>query len=59
MKLVLKDFQEEAVEQLYAQVADARKRAARGKLEALTLSAPTGSGKTVIMTRLIELIHRG
>ena len=59
MKLVLKDFQQEAVEQLYLQVADARKRALKGRLEAVTLSAPTGSGKTVIMTRLIELILEG
>ena len=59
MNLVLKDFQTEAVESLHQQVADARKRAARGKLEAITLSAPTGSGKTVILTRLIELIFEG
>ena len=59
MNLVLKDFQTEAVESLHQQIADARKRAAKGKLEAITLSAPTGSGKTVILTRLIELILEG
>jgi type III restriction enzyme len=59
MNLVLKDFQTESVESLHQQVADARKRAAKGKLEAITLSAPTGSGKTVILTRLIELILEG
>jgi type III restriction enzyme len=59
MNLVLKDFQSESVESLYQQVAEARKRAAKGKLEAITLSAPTGSGKTVILTRLIELILEG
>ena len=59
MNLVLKDFQSEAVESLYQQVVDARKRTAKGKLEAITLSAPTGSGKTVILTRLIELILEG
>jgi len=59
MNLVLKDFQLEAVESLYQQVADARKRAANWKLQAITLSAPTGSGKTVILTRLIELILEG
>jgi type III restriction enzyme len=59
MNLVLKDFQTEAVESLHQQIADARKRAANGKLEAITLSAPTGSGKTVILTRLIELVLEG
>jgi type III restriction enzyme len=59
MNLVLKDFQSEAVESLYQQVADARGRAEKGKLEAITLSAPTGSAKTVILTRLIELILEG
>jgi type III restriction enzyme len=59
MNLVLMDFQSEAVESLYQQVADARKRAAKGKLEAITLSAPTGSSETVILTRLIELILEG
>jgi type III restriction enzyme len=59
MKLVLKDFQQEAVDHMYGQVADARKSAAAGKLQVATLSAPTGSGKTVILTRLIELILEG
>ena len=59
MKLVLKDFQEEAVESLYDHVNDARRRAAQGRLEVVTLAAPTGSGKTVILTRLIELIMQG
>ena len=59
MNLVLKEFQSEAVESLYQQVVDARKRATKGRLEAITLSAPTGSGKTVILTRLIELILEG
>jgi type III restriction enzyme len=59
MNLVLKDFQTEAVESLHQRLADARSRAADGKLEAITLSAPTGSGKTVILTRLIELALEG
>ena len=59
MKLVLKDFQEEAVESLYERVSHARTRAALGRLEVVTLAAPTGSGKTVILTRLIELIMQG
>src|SRR5689334_6267912 len=59
MNLVLKDFQTEAVESLHQQLADARKRASSGKLEAITLSAPTGSGKTVILTRLVELVLEG
>jgi type III restriction enzyme len=59
MKLVLKDFQEEAVESLYDRVSDARRRTAQGRLEVVTLAAPTGSGKTVILTRLIELIMQG
>ena len=59
MKLLLKDFQQDAVEALHDCVDDARKRAGQGKLEAITLAAPTGSGKTVILTRLIELTLRG
>ena len=56
---MLKSFQEEAVETLHTCVSDARKRATEGKLEVITLAAPTGSGKTVILTRLIELILQG
>jgi len=59
MKLILKDFQLDAVELLYDQVREACRRAANGKLEVVTLSAPTGSGKTVILTRLAELILQG
>src|SRR5688572_28689163 len=59
MKLVLKDFQESAVEDLYSRFVGAKRRASTGQLEVLTLSAPTGSGKTVILTRLIELVLEG
>jgi type III restriction enzyme len=59
MKLTLKDFQANAVEVLYRQTTSARRRAATGGLEVITLSAPTGSGKTVILTRLIELVLEG
>jgi type III restriction enzyme len=59
MKIQLKEFQEDAVAALYSAIADARTRAKNGRLEAVTLSAPTGSGKTVVATRLIELTLQG
>jgi type III restriction enzyme len=59
VKLILKDFQEEAVQQLLGHVVSARQEATRGIHQALSLAAPTGSGKTVVMTALIEEILEG
>lgn len=59
MKLLLKDFQSEAVDQLVRQLRRASAEAAEGDLEAVSLSSPTGSGKTVMATSAIERILAG
>lgn len=58
MKLTLKDFQVDAVAELMDEVQSARLEAVR-KPQAISLCAPTGSGKTVIMTEVIERILAG
>ena len=51
MKLTLKDFQEDAVADLLKQTGFAVNEATGGgSKQTLILSAPTGSGKTVIAT---------
>jgi len=59
VKLTLKDFQEEAVDDLAKKVRFATVGADQVGPQAVVLSAPTGSGKTVIMTALIERILQG
>ena len=60
MKLELFDFQKDALAQLREHLAYARANAQRAKNpRALTFSAPTGSGKTIVMTALFEEILRG
>ena len=60
MKFELKDFQEVAVADLAADLADAQRQIAeRSKHQALVLSSPTGSGKTITVTALIERILHG
>ena len=59
MKLTLKDFQEEAVDDIAKKVRFATVGADQVGPQAVVLSAPTGSGKTVIMTALIERILQG
>lgn len=55
MKLVLKEFQNRALENLRTQLRLARGEVlAVGQPQSLALSSPTGSGKTVIVTALIE-----
>ena len=58
MKLVLKPFQEEARDNLLFDLSEARVGAIR-KPQAISLTAPTGSGKTVIMTAVMEAVHTG
>ncbi|GAA1434328.1 hypothetical protein GCM10009641_27320 [Mycobacterium cookii] len=61
MRFILKDYQFAAS----AQITSALKRATKGVLEdpeevwAITLSAPTGAGKTVIATSVIETVFDG
>jgi len=57
MKLALKEFQEDAVEQLIKKLNPAKREVVEGgDRQAVILSAPTGSGKTVITAALIEEI---
>ncbi len=61
MKLVLKDFQEDAAAALAQGIRLARGDVTTGNTNgwALVLSAPTGAGKTVIVTSLMERIAHG
>lgn len=60
MKLELKDFQDDAVEQLIKKLNPAKREVAEGgDHQAVILAAPTGSGKTVITAALIEEILTG
>ena len=59
MRLTLKDFQKAAVDDLATRVRQAASIAGPNSPQAVVLSAPTGAGKTVIATRLIERILEG
>ncbi len=60
MKIELKDFQDVAVEQLFKKLDLARYDVQKnGNRQAVILSAPTGSGKTVISAAFIEEILTG
>src|SRR5262249_51624751 len=58
MKLVLKGFQEDAVATLVRNLRAAAKDSKRDR-QAVSLSSPTGSGKTVMLTRAIEILLEG
>jgi type III restriction enzyme len=58
LKLILKPFQETARDDLLAELREARATIAR-KPQAISLTAPTGSGKTVIMTAGMEGLRVG
>ena len=62
MNLELKGFQKDAVASLLGDIASAKheiERRGRTRPQALLLSAPTASGKTVIMSALVEKILGG
>lgn len=59
MRIEPKDFQEEAVLRLTEEITSARREIDRGRLQAVVLSSPTGSGKTVIVTLLMERLWAG
>lgn len=56
MKMALFDFQKDALHQLREKLVAARQFATSDNPQALAFSAPTGSGKTVIMTALFEAL---
>lgn len=58
MKLELKDFQIAAVEELVGEIRAAQLDVTR-RAQAVSLSAPTGSGKTVIVTAALERLVEG
>jgi type III restriction enzyme len=59
MRIEPKDFQDDAVRRLTEEIESARKEIDRGRPQAIVLSSPTGSGKTVIMTLLMERLWAG
>ncbi len=59
MKIELKPFQEQAVRDLLQKIARARRDVHDGEAQAVILSSPTGSGKTVITIQLLEWIWQG
>jgi type III restriction enzyme len=60
MKLELREFQQTAVAKLREEASWAKREARdRSKAQAVVLASPTGSGKTIITTQLIEDILNG
>lgn len=60
MKFLLREFQKDAVRKVLGELSFAKYELAKsGKHQAVTLSAPTASGKTVMMTALIERVLFG
>jgi len=60
MNIELKNFQSDASAQILEELRLAKHEiGTRGKLEAVILSAPTGSGKTIIATEVIERVLEG
>jgi type III restriction enzyme len=59
VRIELKDFQEDAVRALMKHVRNARHEARDGDAQAIILSSPTGSGKTVTIAALLERILQG
>src|SRR5713101_7362085 len=59
MRIEPKDFQDSAVLRLIEEIESARREIDRGRNQAVVLSSPTGSGKTVIMTLLMERLWAG
>jgi type III restriction enzyme len=59
MQFELKDFQVTAADMLMDKLVTARFGVSRKQPQAVVLSSPTGSGKTVIITEMIERVLRG
>ncbi|MCB0021564.1 MAG: DEAD/DEAH box helicase family protein [Caldilinea sp.] len=54
MKVTLFDFQEDALTDLHKKLGQARDYASSDNPQVISFSAPTGAGKTVVMTALFE-----
>lgn len=59
MNIELKPFQENAARDLLQEITFAQREVRLKKPQAIVLSSPTGSGKTVIVTQLLEWIWQG
>ena len=59
MKVELKSFQETATRDVLTKLDKARKGVGDGDLEAIVLSAPTGSGKTITIAAVIDQTFGG
>jgi len=60
LNIPLIDFQEEAVEDILTELSYAKKEIKSGGMsQAVVLSSPTGSGKTVMTTKTMEDIFQG
>lgn len=59
MKVILFDFQEDALNKLHRRLLLSRNMASIDVPQAISFSAPTGSGKTIVMTALFETILHG
>lgn len=59
MKLALKEFQEDTVKKLVKSIRQTKYLVKDGDPQAIVLASPTGSGKTVMVTALIEAVFEG
>lgn len=59
MKFELKDFQTTSARNILDELDEARVAASKGKLQAVVLSAPTGSGKTITVAAVIDWTFGG
>lgn len=59
MKVVLFDFQKDALADMRTKLSAARGLASVDNPQAISFSAPTGSGKTIVMTALFENVFFG
>ena len=59
MKFELKDFQVTSARGILDELDEARAAASKGKLQAVVLSAPTGSGKTITVAAVIDWTFGG
>lgn len=59
MKFELKDFQTDSARSILTKLGQARQSVSDGELEAIVLSAPTGSGKTITVAAVIDWTFGG